>query len=104
MSDYGDFCREQRQYKQDLRLKWIECPHCRIEFGTGTKVAPGTLCLRHPEWRAPGERGSDRRFAREQGAARSTQKPASRKSPCPKCGRHFVGLADHMKAKHGEAP
>ena len=50
------------------RQFWIECPHCKERFGTGTKVAPGARCRHsrqkwHPEWIAPGNRGDDWRAA-----------------------------------------
>lgn len=62
MSDYGDFCREQRQERQSLRMHWHECPHCAVRFGTGTLVAPGKTC-RHDGWKAPGKKGDDYRAA-----------------------------------------
>jgi len=64
-SDYGDFCREQREFKQRRRTQWIECSSPGCQFGGNpVKVAPGEKC-RHCGVRVSGERGSDLRYARK---------------------------------------
>lgn len=115
MSDYGDFCREQRQARSRLRFHWHECPHCAVLFGTGTSVAPGRTCRRHPDWRAPGEVGDDERAAHmaDEDAERvrinkvkqRAIKEASFNYPCPYCARRFqtpLGRGKHVQSKHDE--
>lgn len=116
MSEYGDFCREQRQWKQSLRMHWHECPNCAVRFGTGTSVAPGTKC-RNCDWVAPGERGDDvrkvREWAREERAeasrlaaekaAKKSAKEAQFEFECPYCERRFFNPAargQHVNRLH----
>ena len=73
MSDYGEFCKEQREHKQALRRHWHECPHCKEKFGTGTLTAPGHGCKHskkpwHPKWKAPGDQGDDQRAVEAEAA------------------------------------
>ena len=111
MSDYGDFCREQRQSKQRLRAHWHECPTCAISFGTGTSVAPGGNC-RNCGWRAPGDRGDDARAAKRLDDVRSKSKIDERKKKearfkfcCPYCDRKLKNPSargQHVQSSHRE--
>lgn len=62
--DVGDYWNEAREDRRAIRRHWHECPDCAVSFGTGTLVAPGEKC-RHDGWQAPGQKGDDRRAARQ---------------------------------------
>lgn len=42
MSDYGDFCREQRIRKQKTKQQMVYCPWANYEH----KTWPGEVCMR----------------------------------------------------------
>jgi hypothetical protein len=70
MGDIGDYWSEAREYRRDARSMWIECSSPGCQFGGNpVKVAPGRKC-HHCGEIAPGERGSDTRYARRQEQSR----------------------------------
>jgi len=104
MSSYGDFCREQRMARRRVRMFWHECPTCAMEFGTGTKVAPGGTC-RNCGWHAPGDSGDDMRAADEFDRKKETALKPRRRGPweCPYCDMSFAGKqarGAHVSKKH----
>ena len=111
MSDYGDFCREQRIERQERRRFWHECPTCKISYGTGTSVAPGGNC-RNCGWKAPGSPGDDRRSVEAMKRKQVAQKIAKQKAreryfeyECPYCDRKFknpFNRGQHVKKVHDE--
>lgn len=105
MSDYGDFCRDQRQSRQRLRMHWHECPTCAVAFGTGTSVAPGRKC-RNCGWTAPGEKGDDQRAADDFDKQKEWSKKPRNRGPwgCPYCDMSFGSAKArmaHVTKKHG---
>lgn len=111
MSEMGDFYRERREYRSELRRHWNECPDCKVAFGNGTLVAPGCHC-RNCNWLSPGEMYSDARAAIEAikikrlNEAKALAAKAERKKAlqCKICGKHLknrAGVANHMKDAHG---
>ena len=42
MSDYGDFCREQRNRKNEAKRKMVDCPWANYRH----KTWPGETCMR----------------------------------------------------------
>lgn len=91
MSDYGDFCREQREFKRATRSQWVECNSPGCQFGGNPiKVAPGEAC-RHCGVIAPSRRGSDVAYA--QLSLRT----------CRMCGKvlgNEQGRVQHERDKH----
>lgn len=110
MGDVGDYWREHKEFKQRLRSYWHECPSCAVEFGTGTKVAPGRKC-RNCDWKAPGTPGEDltkaRRDTEESWIEKDlkAQKQARKlaECTCKFCKKVFTtphGRAEHERQKH----
>ena len=64
MGDMGDYWREHKEYKRELRTFWHECPDCKVAFGTASLVAPGRRC-KHHKWLAPGNVGDDKAALKE---------------------------------------
>src|SRR5512146_528002 len=99
VSDYGDFCREQRQSKRMARLSWHECPSPGCQFGGNpVKVPPGGKCL-HCGWQAPGKEGDN-----PGGAHRHTSIAQPKRDTCKTCGKKFKteqGRAMHEREVHG---
>lgn len=112
MSEYGEFCRDMRQFKRDRRSNWHECTSPGCQFGGNpVKVAPGRPC-RHCGVTAPGERGRDVDLARslaehrEEQAAEAAAEKRSRRElrTCPHCGKICKsrdGREHHVRMKHG---
>jgi hypothetical protein len=95
MGDMGDYWRDVRDWKRNVRRSWHECPNCDFG-GNPPKVAPGCTC-RHCGWEAPGERGDDIRNAN------AIEQPEPR-TTCRECGREFAdanSCFQHERDKHG---
>jgi hypothetical protein len=112
MGDIGDYWSEAREYRRDARSMWIECSSPGCQFGGNpVKVAPGRKC-HHCGEIAPGERGSDTRYARRQEQSRflteaereEEQKKLIQKRTCTQCGKRLrskQGRLDHERDVHG---
>jgi len=111
MGDVGDYWNEHREFKRAARSTWHECTSPGCQFGGNpVKVTPGDKC-RHCGVRAPGQRGSDIQFARDDEAQRATKEAmrlenvaANLKArTCRTCGKvlgNKRGRIDHEKMKH----
>lgn len=106
MSDYGDFCREQREWRRARRDHWHGCPHCAETFGEAKLIPPGGTCPHHG-WKAPGQPGDDVRAARDAEKAAENGPPRKPKNrgewQCPYCEMSFKRKVDrgrHVGAKH----
>jgi hypothetical protein len=79
MGDIGDFWRDIREERKRARAAWVECPTCKVRYGTGTKNPPGFPC-RNCGWVDPAY--------------------AVRCVPCDRWFKTAAALADHTRAKH----
>lgn len=112
MGDVGDYWNEHREFKRAARSQWVACSSPGCQFGGNpVKVAPGSKC-RHCGVRAPGQPGSDVRYARQDEIQREmdAEKAAERKAhklktrTCRLCGKvlgNEQGRVNHERDKHG---